>query len=99
MYPMKEYRLVSLPDLGSSFDKIAFRRILSDLSHRHLSFSELVRSSGLRRQEVRRLLDALDALALLESRECETDFSAPASLWDSLLETPERLRRALNSSA
>lgn len=99
MYSMKEYRLVSFPDLGSAFDKIAYRRILSDLSHRYLSFSALVQSSGLRRQEVRHLLDSLHDRGLLESRECETDFSAPASLWDSLRDTPDWLRRALNLSA
>jgi hypothetical protein len=92
---MKEYKLVSLPDRIQSFDKIVFRRILSDLSHRYLTFAELVNSSGLKRQEIRKFLLALQAQGLLQERDCELEFSSPPAFWDSLLQPPSWLRRAL----
>lgn len=96
---MKEYRLISLPDLGPSFSKVVFRRMLSDLSHRHLTFVELVKYSGLRRQEVRTFLDVLQNLDVLEERECTRDFSPAVGLLDSFRQTPDWLRRALSITA
>ncbi len=92
---MKEYKLVSLPHRIHSFDRIVFRRILSDLSHRHLTFAELVTSSGLKRQEVRKFLLALQSHGLLEERDCELDFSSPPAFWGWLLQAPSWLRRTL----
>jgi DNA-binding IclR family transcriptional regulator len=96
---MKEYRLTSLPELGQPFNKVVFRRMLSDLSHRHLTFVELVKYSGLRRQEVRAFLDTLDTLKLLEERECTRDFSPAVGLMEAFRDTPDWLRRALSLSA
>lgn len=92
---MKEYKLVSLPQRIHSFDKIVFRRILSDLSHRHLTFAELVHTSGLKRPEIRKFLLALQSQGLLEERDCELEFSSPPAFWDSLLQAPSWLRRTL----
>lgn len=96
---MKEYRLLSLPELDSSFNKVVFRRMLSDLSHRHLTFVELVKDSGLRRQEVRSFLDMLQANGLLEERECTRDFSPTVGLLESFRQTPDWLRRAFSITA
>lgn len=93
---MKEYKLVSWPELGPSFDKVVFRRMLSDLSHRHLTYVELVKCSGLRRQEVRAFLDALLAQSLLEERECIRDFSPVTGLFENFIQSPDWLRRALS---
>ncbi len=96
---MKEYKLVSLPELNSSFDKVVFRRMLSDLSHRHLTFVELVKESGLRRQEVRTFLDMLQGHGLLEERECSRDFSPTEGLLETFRQTPDWLRRAFSITA
>lgn len=96
---MKEYKLISLPELGSAFKKVVFRRITTDLSHRHLTFAELVRNSGLRRQEVRSFLDMLQTNGLLEERECTRDFSATESLMETFRQTPDWLRRTFSVSA
>ncbi len=55
---------------------------------RHLSMPQLVDVSGLRKGEVRNLIELLDTLSLLTER----DTTAPDSFFDSLL--PLRLRRA-----
>lgn len=96
---MKEYKLVSWPERGLPFDKVVYRRLLSDLSHRHLTFVELVKASGLRRQEVRGFLDALQAQSLLEERECTRDFSPATGLFENLTQSPDWLRRALSLTA
>ena len=57
---MKQYRLAAWPQLRAPFDRIGHRRMLSDMSQRHLSLSQLVESSGLRRHEVRAFLGMLD---------------------------------------
>ena len=66
---MKEYRLARWPDLPPRYHRTAHRRMLSDLSHRHLTLSQLVERSGLRRQEVRLFIEMLDGRGLLLSRE------------------------------
>ena len=90
---MKEYKLASLPQWAHSFDKIVFRRMVSDLSHRHLTLAALVTSSGLRRQEVQDFLDALQSQGLLQERDCQPSFTPPPAIWDSLVRLSHRLRR------
>jgi len=46
---MKEYRLVAWPQLRAPFDRIAHRRMLSDMSHRHMTVAQLIECSGMRR--------------------------------------------------
>jgi len=88
---MKTYRLAAWPQLRPPFDKIAYRRMLSDMSHRHVSVAQLVDTSGLRRSEVRQFLEMLGAEHLLSEREGV----APDSLFGSLRPLGGWLRRAL----
>jgi predicted ArsR family transcriptional regulator len=60
-------------------DRIAYRRMLSDMSHRHVTLAQLGESSGVRRQEVRAFIEMLEADGLLVQRE------APAA--DSFFDT------------
>jgi hypothetical protein len=87
---MKTYRLAAWPQLRPPFDKIAYRRMLSDMSHRHVSVAQLVETSGLRRSEVRQFLDKLNAEHLLTEREGVE----PDSLFGSLRPLGGWLRRA-----
>lgn len=88
---MKEYRLVAWPQLRAPFDRIAYRRMLSDMSHRHMTLVQLVECSGIRRHEVRTFLDMLESRALITGREAPpTD-----SLFGSLRPFGGWLRRAL----
>jgi hypothetical protein len=88
---MKEYRLAAWPQLRPPFDRIAFRRMLSDMSHRHMTVAQLVECSGIRRHEVRAFIEMLETRGLLVQRE------APAveSLFGSLRPFGGWLRRAL----
>jgi len=91
---MKQYRLAAWPQLRAPFDKIAYRRMLSDMSHRYLSLSQLSECSGLRRYEVRVFLDMLDSRGLITDR----DASSPDSLFGSLRPLGGWLKRALASA-
>jgi hypothetical protein len=74
---MKEYKLLSWPDLPAEFRRTGFRRLLSELSQRHISEAALLKRDGIKPAEVRALLQFLAKLDLLDVRE-----SAPAhSKW------------------
>lgn len=88
---MKEYRLAAWPQLRPPFDKIAYRRMLSDMSHRHMSLAQLADCSGVRRHEVRSFIEMLEARGLIAHREA----AAPESLFGSLGPLGGWLRRAL----
>ena len=88
---MKEYRLSSWPQLGPPFDRIAYRRILSDMSQRHLTVAQLSLASGIRRQEVRQFIDMLGARGNIVER----DARLPDSLFGSLRPIGGWLKRAL----
>jgi hypothetical protein len=88
---MKEYRLVAWPQLRPPFDRIAYRRMLSDMSHRHMTLVQLVECSGIRRHEVRTFLDMLESRALITER----DAPSTDSLFGSLRPFGGWLRRAL----
>jgi len=92
---MKTYRLAAWPQLRPPFDKIAYRRMLSDMSHRHVSLAQLVDTSGLRRSEVRQFLDMLAAEHLVSEREG----AEPESLFGSLRPLGGWLRRAFSADA
>jgi hypothetical protein len=78
---MKEFRLAAWPpQLRPPFDRIAYRRMLSDMSHRYVSLQRLVEASGARRQEVRQFLEMLASENLLIERKV----SEPESLFGSL---------------
>ncbi len=91
---MKEYRLVAWPQLRPPFDRIAYRRMLSDMSHRHMSVAQLAECSGLRRHDVRVFVEMLEARELIAER----DAAVPDSLFDSLRPLGGWLRRALAAS-
>ncbi|MDP3820323.1 MAG: hypothetical protein Q8R33_02505 [Burkholderiales bacterium] len=90
---MKEYRLAAWPELNAPFDRTAFRRMLSDMSHRHMSLTQLVGASGIRRQEVRQFIEMLDARGMILQR----DSTVPDSLFGSLRPLGGWLRRAMSS--
>ena len=91
---MKEYRLAAWPELTAPFDRTAFRRMLSDMSHRHMSLAQLVGASGIRRQEVRDFIDMLAARGVISQR----DSIVPDSLFGSLRPLGGWLRRAMSNS-
>jgi hypothetical protein len=91
---MKQFRLAAWPQLRAPFDRIGHRRMLSDMSQRHLSVAQLVESSGLRRHEVREFLGVLESRGLIAKREV----SRPESLFGSLRPMGGWLRRAFTST-
>lgn len=68
---MKEYKLLSWPDLPAEFRRTGFRRLLSDLSQRHLCESALLKREGVKPAEVRALLKFLARCGVLEVRQAE----------------------------
>ena len=58
---MKEYRLASWPELPAHFRHAGHRRILSDMSHRHMTLVQLSDSSGLKRLEVTHFIEFLES--------------------------------------
>jgi len=68
---MKEFKLISWPDLPAEFRRTPFRRLLSDMSQRHLSESTLVRRDGVKAAEVRALLQFLASRKVLDVREAD----------------------------
>jgi hypothetical protein len=70
---MKQYKLAAWPELPAAYHRTVYRRMLSDLSHRYMSLSGLVLSSGGTKPEVRQFLLMLDGMGVLVDREDETD--------------------------
>jgi hypothetical protein len=92
---MKEYRLVAWAELPAPYHRTAYRRMLSDMSHRHMSVAQLAACSGIRRKDVQQFIEMLDGRGLLTDR----DLFASDSVFDSLRPLGGWLRKALNSSA
>ncbi|MEY2891818.1 MAG: hypothetical protein RJA98_1726 [Pseudomonadota bacterium] len=92
---MKEYRLLGWPELPAPYNKTPHRRMLSDMSHRHMSTQQLALSSGLRRSEVRKFIAMLSARHLLEQREATT----PGPLASSFQPLRNWLRRCLAAAS
>jgi len=90
---MKEFKLIAWPDLPAAFQRTAYRRMLSDMSHRYMTVPQLVGCSGLARHEVRGFIDMLQANALLRERES----GMPDSIFDTLAPIGGWIRRALNA--
>ena len=91
---MKEYRLATWLELRAPFDRIAHRRMLTDMSHRHMTLQQLVRCSGARRNEVRAFLAMLELRGLVTLREAEV----AKSMFGALRPLAGWLRRALGST-
>jgi hypothetical protein len=68
---MKQYKLAAWPELPATYHRTVYRRMLSDMSHRYMSLSALVMSSGATKLEVRQFLQSLEELGVLV--ECESD--------------------------
>jgi hypothetical protein len=68
---MKQYRLLAWPELHPAQNRIAFRRLLSDMSHRHVTIAQMAEASGLRRHVVRDFVDSLVGQGFVEAREAE----------------------------
>ena len=66
---MKEVKLLSWPDLPAEFRRTAFRRLLSEMSQRHLSEATMIKRDGLKAAEVRALLQLLASRNVLDVRE------------------------------
>jgi hypothetical protein len=91
---MKEYRLAAWPELAPPFHRTAYRRMASDMSHRHLTVAQLADVSGLKRIEVRHFVEMLEAKGVLLERECMTP---DAQFW-SLRPLGGWLRRAMSTT-
>jgi hypothetical protein len=65
---MKEYRLAAWPDLRPPYDRMAYRRMVSALSQRHMTVWQLVDASGLRRIEVQNFIEVLQARGVMLER-------------------------------
>ena len=74
---MKTYKLKAWPELPPAFRRMAYRRLLSDLSQRHVSEQELRTTCGLPGSDVRALLSHLDQEGLLDTRDAPD--ATPAS--------------------
>ncbi len=70
---MKEYKLSGWPDLAAPYQRTCYRRMLSDMSHRYMSMSQLTAASSATRLEVRNFLSMLAERGLLSEREGEPD--------------------------
>ena len=68
---MKEYKLLSWPDLPAEFRRTGFRRLLSDLSQRHITEASLLKRDGIKPAEVRALLQFLASRNVLEVRQAD----------------------------
>lgn len=93
---MKEYRLIAWPQLRAPFDRTGHRRVLSNMSQRHVSLGPLADASGMRRAEIRAFVRWLLAEGWAEERDMVDE---PDSLFGSLRPLGGWLRRAWTFSA
>jgi hypothetical protein len=68
---MKEYKLTAWPDLPTEYRRTAYRRMVSELSQRHVSEAHLHKCSGVSNAEVRSLLNHLQSAGQLDTRDAE----------------------------
>ena len=66
---MKEFKLTAWPELPAPYQRIAYRRMLSDMSHRFVTAQQLCDSSGASKLEVRVFLQMLAERGLLHERD------------------------------
>ena len=90
---MKEFRLTAWPELSPPFHRTAYRRMVSDMSHRFVTLAQLADLSGLKRHEVRQFVEMLDGRGLVVEREC---MEPDAQFW-SLGPLGGWLKRAMSS--
>lgn len=68
---MKEYKLKAWPDLPAAFRQTSYRRLLSELSQRHIHEADLQSRSGLSRRQLHKLMALLATQQVLEVREAK----------------------------
>jgi hypothetical protein len=68
---MKEFKLTAWPELPAPYQRIAYRRMLSDMSHRFVTAQQLCDSSSATKLEVRVFLQMLSERGLLRERDHE----------------------------
>jgi hypothetical protein len=94
---IKEYRLVSWPELPAEFQQTAHRRMLSQLSQRYMSLTQLVECSGMRRLHVQLFMDSLHSSGVVRERETQAGFlshsTQPLRNWLRRALTPSQERR------
>lgn len=88
---MKEYKLSGWPELRAPFQRTCYRRMVSDMSHRYVSFAQLVATTSVTRQEVRMFLEMLAERGVLSERETDSD-----SIFDTLKPIGNWFRRTVN---
>jgi hypothetical protein len=66
---MKEFKLTAWPELPAPYQRITYRRMLSDMSHRFVTAQQLCDSSGASKLEVRVFLQMLSERGLLHERD------------------------------
>jgi predicted Rossmann fold nucleotide-binding protein DprA/Smf involved in DNA uptake len=91
---MKEYRLVGWPELRPPFMRTAHRRLLAEMSQRHMTASRLARTSGLRPLEVQAFIEMLDARGLIASRDRSLAESLATALQTTVESTQRRIAQA-----
>jgi hypothetical protein len=91
---MKEYRLTAWPELAPPFHRTAYRRMVSDMSHRFVTLAQLSDLSGLKRHDVRHFVEMLEGRGLLVERE---SMSPDSQFW-SLRPLGGWIRRAISSA-
>jgi hypothetical protein len=74
---MKEFKLSAWPELPTPYHRTAYRRMLSDMSHRFVSMQQLADASGASKLDVRSFLNMLKDRGLLRERVAE----APPSIF------------------
>jgi hypothetical protein len=89
---MKQFKLTAWPELPAPYQRMSYRRMLSDMSHRYVSVQQLCDSSGATKLEVRVFLQMLNDRGMVREREHEDESSllGPLGGW---------LRRALNGES
>ncbi len=92
---MKEYRLAAWTELPPPFDRTVYRRMMTDMSHRFVSESQLAARSHLSRGDVRQFLVMLTARGLVAERSRNAD----DSVFGSLRPLGGWLRKALTGSS
>jgi hypothetical protein len=86
---MKEYKLSGWPDLRAPYQRTCFRRMLSDMSQRHVTLQQLATRSNTPRQEVRLFLEVLADHGVLDERDSESE-----SIFDTLSGIGDWFRRS-----
>lgn len=69
---MKQYKLAAWPELPAAFRGMPYRRMLHQMSQRHVSLRQLSRQSGLEHSAVRRFIETLAERNLVVAREEST---------------------------